>query len=350
MFGKSAKPEAENSENAAPAATDLKAEDLAISNIADGTPEASEAKALVLTGQLTQAEYLLEQLLEKNPANCDAWHAKGHAQRLQNKLEEAKESYSNAIDVAYRYHSIIHFEHSAACLQRALLLYAMGEDEKAQADVTQAIFQDHGNQAALYLQQHGWKRDMQLPEYSSNLMSCVACEQEIRRAPVKFDDLLPYQQAHDKAIYYWRHNQHEHAIGVMSEMLQQNKDFAMAWHHRALMFLEMGDTRQALGDLEKSIEAGEKWHKNYHHDAALHHYHRGQLQQQMGDGDMAMMDITKAIEIDKNMAEAHVYLAHIHYNNGQIPTAIADIDKALTVKDKPEWQELRAQWTAAMGG
>ena len=348
MFGKNSPTEESTPIIEATAAP--KAEDLAISNIADGTPEASEAKALVLTGQLTQAEYLLEQLLEKNPANCDAWHAIGHAQRLQNRLEEAGESYGQAIDVAYRYHSIIHFEHSASCLQRALLLFAMGEDERAKADITQAVFQDHNNQAALKVQAEGWTRGMELPDYNSNLMTAVACEQEIRRKPVNYDDLLPYQQAHDKAIYYWRHDQMEHAIGVMSAMLEQNKDYGMAWHHRALMFLEMGDTRQALGDLEKAIEAGEKWHKNYHHDAALHHYHRGQLKQQMGDADMAMIDINKAIEIDKNLAEANVALAHIHFKNGQLPTAIADIEKAIAADAKPEWQALREQWIAQMSG
>ncbi len=347
MFGKSSKPE-DTPQAAAP--TGPKAEDLAISNIADGTPEASEAKALVLTGQLTQAEYLLEQLLEKNPANCDAWHALGHAQRLQNRLEEAGESYGQAIDVAYRYHSIIHFEHSASCLQRALLLFSMGEAERAQADITQAIFQDHSNQTALKIQAEGWTRGMELPDYNSNLMTALGCAQEISRKPVQFDALLPYQQAHDKAIYYWRHDQLEHSIGIMSEMLQQNKDYGMAWHHRALMFLEMNDPRQALGDLEKAIEAGEKWHKSYHRDAALHHYHRGQLKLQMNDGDMAMIDINKAIEIDKTLAEAHIALGHYHYKNGQFPTAIADVEKALATDPKPEWQALREQWITQMGG
>ncbi|MDG1286055.1 MAG: tetratricopeptide repeat protein [Rickettsiales bacterium] len=326
------------------------AEDLSLSNIADGTPEASEAKALVLTGQFTQAEYLLEQLLEKNPANCDAWHALGHARRLQNKLPEALEAYSHAIEVAYRYHSIIHFEHSAACLQRALLLFAMGEAEKAKADIEMAIFQDHNNQPALTLQQNGWQRGMELAEYESNLMTAVACETEIRRKPCDLEELLPYQQAHDTAIYYWRHGHNEHAIGLMSEMLKQNKDYSMAWHHRALMFLELQDTRQAQADLEKSIEAGQNWHKSYHHDAALHHFHRGQLQQQMGDHDMAMMDFNKAIDIDKGLALAHVALAHIHRSNGQIPDAITDLNNALAVDPRPEWQELLTRWTQAMVG
>ena len=328
--------------------TAAEAKKLVISNIADGTPEASEAKALVLTGQLTQAEYLLETLIERNPSNCDVWHAIGHARRLQGKLPEAMEAYSNAVDVAYRYHSIIHFEHSAACLQRALLLFSMGEEERAKADVAMAIFQDHGNEPALLLQANGWQRGMEIPEYESNRMTAVACEEEIRRQPYHYDDLLPYQQAHDKAIYYWRHGHNEHAIGLMSEMLKQNTNYAMAWHHRALMFLELNDPRQALADLDKSIEAGEKWHSAYHHDASLHHFHRGQLQLQQGDVDMAMMDFTKALDIDKTNAGAHVELGHIHYNNGQLPTAIADIDHALAIDPREEWQALREQWTAGM--
>ena len=326
------------------------AKQLVISNIADGTPEASEAKALVLTGQFTQAEYLLETLIEKNPSNCDVWHAIGHARRLQSKMAEAMEAYSNAIDVAYRYHSIIHFEHSAACLQRALLLFSMGEEEKAKADVTMAIFQDHGNEPALMLQQNGWQRGIELPEYTSNRITAVACEEEIRRKAHHFEALLPYQQAHDKAIYYWRHGHNEHAIGLMSEMLKQNTDYAMAWHHRALMFLELGDTRQALADLDKAIQAGEKWHANYHRDASMHHFHRGQLQMEQGDIDMAMMDFTKAIDIDKNNAGAHVELGKIHFTNGQLPTAVADIDHALALDPREEWQTLRAEWTAGMGG
>lgn len=323
---------------------------LTISNIADGSPEASEAKALVLTGQISQAEYLLETLLEKNPNNCDVWHAIGHARRLQNKLPEALEAYSNAIEVAYRYHSIIHFEHSAACLQRALLLFAMGEDSKAKADIDQAIFQDHNNKPALLIKEQGWRRGMEVPDYTSNLMTAVACESEIRRKPHRFEDLLPYQQAHDKAIYYWRHGHLEHAIGLLSEMLKQNTDYAMAWHHRALMFLELDDARQALADLDQSVTAGEKWHKEYHHDAALHHFHRGQLQQQTGDADMAMMDFNKALDIDKNLAEAHAALAYVHFNNGQMPTAISDIEQALAIEPRPEWQELHQEWAQQMAG
>lgn len=326
------------------------AKQLAISNIADGTPEASEAKALVVTGQLTQAEYLLDTLLGKNPANCDAWHALGHARRLQNKLPEALDAYSKAIDVAYRYHSIIHFEHSAACLRRALLRFEMGEDDKAMADIEMAVFQDHNNQPALMIQKQGWQRGMKLPDYDSNLMTAVGCEQEIRRRPVQLEELLPYQQAHDKSIYYWRHGQTEHAIGIMNEMLKQNTDYAMGWHHRALMFLDVNDARQALADLEKSVTAGEKWHRNYHHDAALHHYHRGLLQQQMGDLDMAMMDYRKALDIDKNLAQAHVALAYLYHHNEQLPTAVASLEQALALDPRPEWQELRQQWTKRMTG
>jgi tetratricopeptide (TPR) repeat protein len=327
-----------------------KAEELEISNIADATPEASEAKALVLTGQITQAEYLLETILEKNPANCDVWHAIGHARRLQDKHEAAIEAYSHAIDVAYRYHSIIHFEHSASCLQRALILFSMGEEEKAKADVEQAIFQDHSNQPALMLQQQGWQRGMEFPEYESNLMTALACEQEIRRAPYSFDQLLPYQQAHDKAIYYWRHGDAEHAIGIMSEMLQQNPDYAMAWHHRALMFLELGDTRQAHADLDKAIEAGERWHMNYHHGAAMHHLHRGQMHHHLNDSDMAMMDYSKAVDIDKNLAEGHFALGIVHLQREQYPTALSDLDKAISLDPRPQWQEMRNQWAGVMGG
>lgn len=348
MFGKNSKTKEVEAQSIAIEMP--KAGELTISNIADGSPEASEAKALVLTGQHTQAEFLLEEVLKKNPSNCDVWHAVGHTRRLQNKIPEAIEAYSNAIEVAYRYHSIIHFEHSAARLQRALLQFAMGEDAKANDDITQAIFQDHNNQPALTIQQNGWQRGMELPEYESNLMTALACEQEIRRCEHKFDDLLPYQQAHDKAIYYWRHGNLEHAIGIMSEMLQQNTDYAMAWHHRGLMFLDIGDARQALGDMDKAVEAGKKWHQNYHHDAALHHFHRGQLYQQTGDLDMAMIDYNKAIDIDKNIADAHVALASLRFNQGQMPAAIESLNTALAIDPRPEWQELHTKWAQSMGG
>lgn len=321
-----------------------------ISTIADATPEGSEAKALVVTGELTQAEYLLSTILEKNPANCDVWHALGHCLKMQDKQDKALEAYSNAIEIAYRYHSIIHFEHSATCLRRALLLFAMGQEDKAKTDVEQAIFQDHNNQAALILRDQGWQRGMELPDYTSNLMTALACEQEVRRdASISFDDLLPYQQDHDKAIYYWRHGNNEHAIGLLSDMLKQRGDYAMGWHHRALMFLEMGDTRQASADLDQAVEAGEKWHKSYHHDASLHHFHRGQLQHLMGLDEMAMMDYTKSIDIDKSLAEGHLGLAIIHYQKGQLPTAISDLEHAVNLKPVKEWEELYHQWATQLG-
>lgn len=324
---------------------------LAISDIAEPMAQVSEAKALLVTEQYTQAEYLLEVATQENPDHCDAWHALGHARRLQGKLDGAMEAYSKAIDIAYRYHSVIHYECSAQYLRRALLRFETGEQDKAMQDIEQAVFQDHGNQAALAIQQQGWRRGMELPEYNHNLMTEIGWEQEIRRMDgYEFADLLPFQQAHDKAIYYWRHGQHEHAIGVMSEMLKQRKDYPMAWHHRALMFLDLGDTRQAISDLDHALDAAKIWHDHYHRDAALHHYHRGQIYHQQGQTEMAMMDYSKAHDINKNFPEVMAAQAFIRADMGQIPTAIAEIEQAIALMPNPEWEVKRDEWSKQVYG
>jgi len=348
LFGRKSKSKSKQQEARHPAA--LEAAELAISNIAEETSEITKAKAMVSEDLLTQAEFLLETLLKKHPNNCDLWHAIGHVQRLLNRFDEAKESYSQAIDIAYRYHSIIHFEHSACCLQRALLLFAMGQAEKAKRDIEQAIFQDHNNHVALYVQQNGWQAGEELPRYESNLMTEIACEQELQRRRLDLDDLLPHQKAHDKAIYFRRQHQLERALSILNETLEQHPHYGLAWHHRALLLLEMGEAEPAFHAIEQAIIAGEKRHQHYHHNAALHHYHRGQLHHQMSEPEMAIIDLKKAIDINKNMAEAHVALAQLHYETGQYPTAITDIEKALAITPNPKWETLKQQWLRKIKG
>lgn len=322
----------------------------AISHIAEQVSDLAEAKAMLVTGQVAQTTYHLEQGVGKFPNHCDLWHALGHTHRDRGHTEEAIKAYSKAIELAYRYHAPIHFECSAQFLQRALMHLAMGEEKKGQADLDAAIFQDHDNKAALMIKTEGWRRGMQLPAYTRNLMTETHWHKETGRVMSEMHQLQPHQQQHDKAIYFFRHDNMRAAFVIIGELLKLRPDYAMAWHHRALMHLHINETRQAYDDLNKAIETAHHWHEAYHHDAAMHHFHRGLLYAQTDQPEMAVMDFSKALELDKHFAPVYAERAQLHAQQKQYPTALADMDAALAIDPRPEWQELRKEWAKIIGG
>jgi tetratricopeptide (TPR) repeat protein len=321
-----------------------------VSQIAESVQEMNEATAMLVTGAVAQAAFQLEKGVGKHPNHCDLWHAYGHTLRDQGNLHEAVEAYRKAIDLALRYHPLIHFESSAQHLQRAMLHLQMREEERAKHDLQHALFQDHGNQAALHLQAHGWDPNNPPPIYDKNLMTETAWHHETSRIQSELYQLQSHQQEHDKAIYFFRHNNMRAAFVIINDLLKQRPDYPMAWHHRALMFLHIGETRQAYDDLNMAITRAESWHDGYHRGAALHHLHCGQALVELNQKELALNHYTKALQLEKNFALIYVEQAKLQAENGQMPTAIASIDEALTRDPRQEWQELRQGWIKQMGG
>lgn len=321
-----------------------------VSNIAEAVQQMSEAKAMLVAGQVAQAAFQLEKGVGKYPNHCDLWHAYGHTLRDQGNHDEALQAYSRAIDLALRYHPLIHFECSAQYLQRAMLHLQMREQEKAKQDLDAALFQDHGNQSALHLKANGWNKDNPPPKYDNNLMTETAWHNETSRVQSELYQLQAHQQEHDKAVYFFRHNNMRAAFVIIGDLIKQRPDYAMAWHHRALMFLHIGETRQAYDDLNSAISAAESWHESYHYNAALHHLHRGQLYAETGQPEMALNDYEKALQLEKKFALIYVEQAKLRVEQGQMPTAIANIEQALTLRQNPEWEALRGEWVKQMGG
>lgn len=322
-----------------------------ISSIAEPVQELAEAKAMLVTGQTTQAGYMLEQGAKKYPQHCDVWHALGHSYRMQKRVDEALEAYGHAIEIAYRYHAPIHFECSAQFLQRALLHFPMGEQAKAEKDLEAAIFQDHDNRAALMLKKEGWKREMELPIYDRNLMTETEWYYEATRTRREMHVMLPHQIQHDRAIFFMRQGDWHQAGAILSDLLKQRPAYPMAWHHRALVFLELNEARQAYSDLNRAIETAVTWHEGYHRDAAYHHYHRGQIYAERGELDMAVIDFSKALDLDKHFAEVYAARAWVRGLLEQFPNAVADMDAALVLDpNHPEWLAKRNQWWKIMGG
>ncbi len=323
---------------------------LAISAIADTVQELAEAKAMLVTGQTTQASFMLEQGAKKYPQHCDLWHALGHSYRAQKRNDDAIESYGHAIEIAYRYHAPIHYECSAHFLQRALLYFPMGEQQKAQADLESAIFQDHENHAAVQLKQNGWKREDIAPEYDRNLMTETEWYYEATRTMRDIHSMLPHQQQHDRAVFFMRQEDWHQAGAILSDLVKQRPAYPLAWHHRSKVFLALNEARQAFSDINRAVEEAAKWHESYHRDAAYHHYHRGQLYAEKGETDLAVMDFSKAIDLDKHFAEVYAARAWVRGLLEQFPTAIADMEHALELApEHPEWLAKRNQWRKIIG-
>ncbi len=345
MFGKRFSFKASQAEpTLAPIIQPITPQTCEISQIAAPSSHIDAAEKLLLIFDFAQAETVLDAYLQTQPAQCDAWHALGHSCALQGKQLDAIEAYSRAIDVAYRYHSIIHFEHSAVCLQRAKLLYKQDHDEAALHDINQAVFQDHANHAALHIKNHGWDAGRDVPAYMHHSITQLSIEQEIQRKRLTYYALAPQQKAHDRAIYDWRQNQPNKALDLLSRIVQENADDCLSWHHMGLIYLELGEDIKALEAFNHAIEAGKKRHQRYHHGASLHHYHRGLMQFGQNALDLALIDFTKAAEIDVSNAPALAALAQIAHQNGQRVDGLSLIDKALALQPNALWQQHRACW------
>jgi tetratricopeptide (TPR) repeat protein len=247
-----------------------------------------------------QDVHRLRTLLKQYPAHVDMWHAIGHALREQEQVDDAIEAYNHAIMMAARYHAPIHFEHSAMLLRRACLRFMQAETEAAQADIAAALFQDHTNPAALFLQQHGWHTDTPPPPYSRFALTHRAREALVQGVLPEQVKLTPEQHAMDAAIELWQAGQGATAAHAMRSLTQRCLQDPLPWHRLALMT----EGEEAAHAIQHALTLQAAYHRQYHRGAALHFLHRGQLYDVQGEETLAMMDYIRACDMDTSFEDA----------------------------------------------
>ena len=95
--------------------------------------------------------------------------------------------------------------------------------------------------------------------------------------------------------------------------------------------IQQGKFKQALENINKSIELKNDWEISYFYRAVAH--------QALENFDEAMLDYTKAIKLNEKMTDAYynrakIALSRKDINNPDIKTAVKDLEKALELDEK----------------
>lgn len=255
----------------------------------------------------SQSYEALQCLLSTQPYPVDLFHAIGHAARRQQRNHDALEAYSQAIEHAQRYHSIIHFEHSAILLRRALLHFEAGEQGAAQADVTAALFQDHTNLVATHLAKHGYDAHVMLPAYRACLWELRSQKAQLKRVSPAQATLSDFEEQMDASTARWQQGEAQAAERHYRLLLNDYPDNPLLQHR----FAWVSHGSEAMDAIQKALTLWSKYHATYHRGAALHLLHRGEVHMEMEEYVLAKMDFIRAKEMDVRFTEPVDALKHL---------------------------------------
>lgn len=141
-------------------------------------------------------------------------------------------------------------------------------------------------------------------------------------------------------VYMKEGNEAEAALHI-NEAVRLDADNYKAWHNRGVLLLRKGDGRGALDALNKSIQLNE-------YGKAL--FTRALLHQQTGNFAAALADITKVLRQEPGNARAHYIYADCLEQQGNIPLAIAEYNKAIELEDTEPLFYLRRGLAHAQNG
>lgn len=104
------------------------------------------------------------------------------------------------------------------------------------------------------------------------------------------------------------------AIGLFSKVIEQEPNFAIAYHNRAICYKLENKFEKAKNDLVKAISIND--------DLPMFHFAFAKLNQKMKNFDTASEYYKKAIDIDKNYLEAAANYSQLLKNIGDYETSL----------------------------
>jgi tetratricopeptide (TPR) repeat protein len=114
------------------------------------------------------------------------------------------------------------------------------------------------------------------------------------------------------------------AIKDLDRAIELGDKSAQVYGLRGLALYRLGDHQQAIKDLDKAIELGPKF--------ALSYVLRGDAYGKLGDHQQAIKDLNKAIELSPNFADAYFYRGVAYSRKNHYDEAIEDYNKAIEIK------------------
>ncbi len=123
-----------------------------------------------------------------------------------------------------------------------------------------------------------------------------------------------------------------HAVELCSKILTVDKKNDEAYGLRAQAYLQQGEGKKALNDLDHSLQLNEK-------DNPAAYFMRSGIYLSMGNPKKAMLDINQAISQDAPQADYYTLRGKIYMSQGSYPEAQEDFSEALHLdaQQKEAW-------------
>ena len=128
---------------------------------------------------------------------------------------------------------------------------------------------------------------------------------------------------------------HELAIQILSDVINQKPDHFDAYMHRGISYLRSLEFSKAIDDFS---------HVTTHQpENALGYYNRGVANFDMGNSDLAFADFTKSLELDSEYCDSYLYRAYLYLERGNMEEALLDTTKAINFGCKQRGYNNRAR-------
>jgi len=145
--------------------------------------------------------------------------------------------------------------------------------------------------------------------------------------PPTGDAVIVAPELFQRAINAFQAEEYEQAVLDSSVVILLNPTYSRAYWLRALSYLSLEQTEDALEDLAVAIEHAP--------DAAMEsilHLTRADIHVQAEDWDSALADVTSAIEVAPESPDAYFMRAGIYQLQERYDDALADYDEAITLE------------------
>ncbi len=121
-----------------------------------------------------------------------------------------------------------------------------------------------------------------------------------------------------KAMSEYIGNNLEESVELLTEAIENDPDFKLAYASRGSAYMRLNDVEAALSDLDKTIALDGEYSRGFHL--------RGLAKEKLGDHDSAKKDFDRAIELDPDYGAAYYSRAALLTKMGHEDRALEDIE------------------------
>ncbi len=146
---------------------------------------------------------------------------------------------------------------------------------------------------------------------------------------------------------YLSHGAYVDAIRDFDEAIRVDRTNARAYGNRGTAYIELGDYRRAIYDLDTAIELFDtaiELQPDLRPNLAAACSNRGQARLKLGDPWGAIDDFTHALRLDSTLSQAYKSRALAQAESNALPEALADFEHYLRLQpDAPDADDIREQ-------